>query len=216
VEAPAGTAAKPDLTRAWWLRALVVFQSPRAVFAAIRDDSDEAARARQEPVAALVGLAGIAGVLATPVARGLANDPDYDALLIAVWAFIGGLVYAIAVYWLFGALLHGGARALGSQGTYRRARHVLGFATAPFALALLLYWPVRIGVYGIDLFRTGGDDYGTGDAVFGWVFLGVVGWSLALVLLGVRTVHGWSWPRAAAAVAVAAALPALLVVAATV
>ena len=211
---PAQAAAKPSLSRVWWLRALLVLQSPRAVFAAVRDDSDEAARARQEPVAAIVGLAGVAGVLATPVARRLANDPDYDALLIGVWAFIGGVIYAICVYWLLGALLHGGVRALGSEGTFRRARHVLGFATAPFALALIVYWPVRIAVYGIDLFRTGGRDYGTGDDVFGWVFLGVLAWSAILLVLGVRTVHGWSWVRSVAAVSIAAALPVLLVLAA--
>lgn len=205
--------AKPGDARAWWLRALLVLQSPRAVFAAIRDDSDDAARARQEPVSALVGLAGIAGVLATPVARRLANDPNYDGAVIAVWAFLGGLIYGIGLYWLLGALLHGGGRALGSAGSYRRARHLLGFATAPLALSLVIYWPVRIAVYGRDLFRTGGRDYGTGDAAFGWIFVAVLAWSLVLLLIGVRTIHGWSWGRAAAAVAVAAALPVLLVLA---
>ena len=44
--------------RAWLLRALLVLQSPRSVFAAIRDDSDEAAGARSEALLALVWLAG--------------------------------------------------------------------------------------------------------------------------------------------------------------
>lgn len=207
--APAGP------TRAWWLRALAVLQSPQPVFAAIRDDSERAARARQEPVAAVVGLAGIAFVLSTPVARRLANDPNYDAAVIAVWAFIGGLIYGIALYWVLGALLHGGARALGGQGSYRRARHVLGFASAPLALSLLVYWPIRIAVYGEDLFRTGGRDYGRGDTVFGWIFLAVLAWCAVLLAIGVRTVHGWSWGRAGAAVALAAVLPTLLVLAST-
>src|SRR4051812_22432760 len=43
--------------RAWLLRALLVLQSPRAVFAALRDDSEETARARAEPIIALVWLA---------------------------------------------------------------------------------------------------------------------------------------------------------------
>src|SRR5919202_406643 len=148
MHARAETAPRRDETRAWWLRSLAVLLSPRAVFAALRDDSDDAARARQEPVAAIAGLAGIAGVLVTPVARSLANNADYDALLIGVWAFIGGTIYALGVYWFVGALLHGGGHVLGSQGSYRRARHVLGLAAAPVALSLLVYWPVRIGVYG--------------------------------------------------------------------
>ena len=195
MHAPAQPAAKLDPARGWWLRALLVLQSPRPVFAALRDDSDEAARARQEPVAALVALAGISRVLATPVARRLANTPDYDALLIAVWAFIGGVIYAIFVYWVLGAILYGVTHALGSLGSYRRARHLVAFAVAPLVLALVVYWPLRIGVYGIDLFRTGGDDFGTGDAVFGWIFVAFVAWAAALLALGVRTVHGWSWPR---------------------
>jgi hypothetical protein len=70
---------------------------------------------------------------------------------------------------------------------------------------------VRIAVYGQDLFRTGGTDSGRGDAVFGGVFLGFVAWSVWLLLVGVRTVHGWTWGRAAATVALAAAFPVLIV-----
>lgn len=211
MSAGAESGAEAASTRVWWLRALVFLQSPRAVFAALRDDSDESAQARQDAVASILGLAGVAGVLATPVARRLANDSNFDGLLIAVWAFIGGLVYAVALYWLLGGLLHVGARLLGSEGSFRRSRHLLGFATAPLALSLVLYWPVRIAVYGIDLFRTGGTDHSTGDTVFGWIFVGILAWSLALLVLGVRTVHGWSWARAGGAVATAAALPAALI-----
>ena len=39
--------------RDWWLRTLLVLQSPRSVFAALRDDSREAAGARQEPIIAI-------------------------------------------------------------------------------------------------------------------------------------------------------------------
>lgn len=208
--------AKPDPTRAWWLRVLALLQSPRAVFAALREEDEDDVHARQEPVATIAALAGIAILLATPSARRLANSPEFDALGIAVWLFFGGVLNALGLYWILGALLHGGGRALGSQGSYRRARHVLGFAATPLALSLLLFWPVRIAVYGFDLFRTGGDDFGAADTGFGVVFLGFVAWTGVLLLLGVRTVHGWSWPRAVAAVSIAAILPALLVVASTV
>ena len=72
---------------------------------------------------------------------------------------------------------------------------------------------MRLAVYGTDLFRTGGDDYGRGDAIFGGIFLGFVAWSLLLLLIGVRAVHGWSWARSAAAVALAAAFPVLIALA---
>ena len=90
---------------------------------------------------------------------------------------------------------------------------MLALAAAPLALSLLTLWPVRIAVYGQDLFRTGGDDYGRGDAIFGAFFLGFLAWSGLLLLIGVRAVHGWTWARAAGAVALAAAFPALLVLA---
>jgi len=83
----------------------------------------------------------------------------------------------------------------------------------PLALSLVAFWPVRILVYGQDLFRTGGDDYGRGDAIFGAVFLGFVAWSVLLLIVGVRAVHGWTWARAAGAVALATLFPALLVLA---
>ena len=187
--------------------------APRPIFAALRDTSDEAAQARQEPLAAIVGLAGIATVLSTSVARHILNDPATDTVVIPVWAFIGGAVYAVAGYWVFGAFLWAAGRGLGSLGDYRRARHAFGLAAAPIALSVLTLWPVRIIVFGTDLFRTGGDDYGRADAIFGGVNYAFFAWSLILLVIGVRSVHGWTWPRAAATVAIAAVFPVLIVVA---
>jgi hypothetical protein len=198
-----------ELQRAWWLRVPAVLLAPRAVFAAIRDDSDEAARARSEPVAAIVCLAGIAGALVSPVARHILNDPANSNIVIPVWAFIGGTIEGLAFYLLLGGCLWIAGRALGSLGSYRRARHVLAFSAVPLALSLLTLWPVRIAVYGSDLFRTGGDDYGRGDTIFGGFVIGFVAWSAILLMIGVRTVHGWTWPRAAATVALTAVLPTL-------
>jgi hypothetical protein len=57
MNAQARPADKPSPDRDWWLRTLAIFQSPRAVFEALRDDSKEQNEARQEPVLALVLLA---------------------------------------------------------------------------------------------------------------------------------------------------------------
>jgi hypothetical protein len=201
------------LERNWWLRAPAVLVAPRVVFASLRDESEEAVEARQEPLTAVIGLASIATVLGTPVARSLLNDGSFSPVLIPVWAFIGGALYALFVYWVGGGLLYGAARRLGGLGTYRRARHVLALASAPLALALFTLWPLRIAIYGEDLFRTGGSDWGPGDRIFGGLLYAAVGWSVLLLLVGVRAVHGWRWPRALCAVALAAALPALVVLA---
>jgi hypothetical protein len=207
VDATRGSA----LERSWWLRAPVVLVAPRAVFVALRDDSDEAIEARQEPLNAIIGLAGFAGVLATPVARHLLNDPSASLSLIPVWVFLGGAAYAVAVYWLGGGLLYGAARRFGGLGSFRRARSVLALSSAPLALALFTLWPIRIAIYGQNLFRTGGDDWGPGDRTFGGLLYFAFAWSAILLVIGVRSVHGWSWGRSLATVALAAALPALIV-----
>jgi Yip1-like protein len=197
--------------RAWLLRALLVLLDPRPVFAALRDDSDEPAQARQEAVTALVLLTGIASVLWTPVAGRLLDQPDIDGLLVAVWAFIGGGAYGLIVYWTAGAALHGGVRAAGSLGSFRRTRHILAFAAAPLALSLVV-WPLRIAAYGGDVFRTGGADHGPGNTLFVAVELGFAAWALLLLATGVRTVHGWSWPRTFEGIGLAVAIAALVVV----
>ena len=104
--------------------------------------------------------------------------------------------------------LLGGFKAQGRS--VEQARRVYDEA---LALSLFTLWPVRIAVYGQDLFRTGGDDYGRGDAIFGAFAVGFLAWSVLLLLLGVRAVHGWSWPRSAATVALTALPPGLVVLA---
>ena len=161
---------------------------------------------------AIVGLAGIASVLWTSVAGRLLDDPAIDGLLVAVWAFIGGAIYGLAVYFLVGAALYLGLRAAGSLGSYRRARHLLAFACAPLGLSLVV-WPVRLAVYGGDVFRTGGSDTGAGNAAFVAVELGFVAWALGLLLVGTRTLHAWGWARTLEGVGLAVAIPALVAVA---
>ncbi|HEY8108278.1 MAG TPA: YIP1 family protein [Gaiellaceae bacterium] len=209
--ATADPAHTPALERSWWLRAPAVLVAPRAVFVSLRDESDEAVEARQEPLLAIAGLAGIAAVLATPVARQMLNQAGTTPIVVAVWAFLGGLSYALAVYWLGGALLYGAARRFGSLGSYRRARSTFALSGAPLALALFTLWPIRILIYGQNLFRTGGTDWGPGDRTFGGLVYFAFAWCAILLLVGVRSVHGWSWGRSLATLALTAALPVLIV-----
>ncbi|HYM63204.1 MAG TPA: YIP1 family protein [Gaiellaceae bacterium] len=205
-------ASTPD--RDWWLRVLAVFQAPRTVFAGLRDDSDEQATARQEPVMALVLLAGMGAILVTTATRSLLDDPEIDRLLVLVLVFLAGALYGVAAYWIGGCALYLGVRAAGGDETYRRARHLLAFAAAPIALSLLALWPLQIAIYGSDLFRSGGGDEGGGGV---WVFraleIGFFAWALVLIVYGIRVVHEWPLVRSLGALVLAAlALVALGIV----
>jgi hypothetical protein len=170
--------------RDWWLRTVLVLTAPRAVFVALRDESDQSLSDRAEPVLLIVLLAGMALALASSAARG------YGGVDLAAWTFIAGSLTGGAAYWLVGAVLHGTGRAFGSQGTYRRARHVLAFASVPIAISLVLA-PIGLRRYG-------------------YVELAFVVWAGALLLVGVRSVHAWTWPRSVATVVVPAAVAAAL------
>lgn len=184
-----------SLQREWWIRTLAIFQSPRTVFVGLRDGSREASEARAEPVLAIVILAGIAGVLSTSLSGRVLDDPRLDGVTVAVWAFLGGAAYGFLVYYVGGLMVHAFARGLGGSQSYRQARHVVGFAAAPLALSLLLVWPVRIAIYGGDVFRSGGSDTGLGDKIFEGLVALSFAWAILLVVVGLRALNGWSWPR---------------------
>ena len=207
----ATTRAEPaaDGMRDWWLRTLLVLQRPRPVFVALRDESRESLSDRAEPVLLIVILAGMAGVLSTRTAGRLLDDSDYNGVLILLWSFIVGGLYGAFGYFVFGGILHGGVKAFGSQGTYRRSRHILAFASVPLVLSLVV-WPVKLGVFGQDVFRSGGSDSGVGGTVFTFGWVGFVVWSASLLVIGVRAVHGWTWARAGAACALAVVVPVVL------
>ncbi len=199
---------RPEISadRAWWLRVPAVLLSPSSVFFALRDDDPDDVAARSEPLLLIVWLAGAAAVLATPTASTLMDSVDYDAALVAIWAFVAGGVYGVVSYVVFGFGLFFGVRLFGSLGDYRRARQTVGFALVPLALSLLLLVPLRIALYGEDTFHAGGADQGTGESVLLALELAFVVWSGALLVLGVRVTHGWTWLRTLAAVGAASAL----------
>jgi hypothetical protein len=193
-----------SLEKEWWLRTVMVFQSPTAVFRGLRDDSDEAAGARQEPVLALVLLAGIAAILSwSPTTPTLLDRAGIDPLLGAVLIFLASGMYGGATYWLGGAALYFGARGAGSRGSYRRARHTLAYAAAPLALSLVVVWPLRIAVFGGDVFRRGGADEGTGRVLFEALDAAFLAWAIVLLVLGLRAVERWSVLRALVGVSLA-------------
>jgi hypothetical protein len=198
-------------TRAWWLRVPAVLLSPHSVFFALRDDDEDDIAARSEPILAIVLLAGIAAVLATPTASDILDNPDYDAMLLAVWAFIAGTIYGASGYFVIGFAVFFGVRLLGSLGDFRRARQTVGFAFVPLAASLIVTLPLRLAIYGGDTFRGGGADEGLGGDLLLGLQLGAAAWSLVLLVVGVRVVHGWDWLRTLGSLGAAAALLAAIV-----
>jgi hypothetical protein len=163
---------------------VLVLHRPREVFASLRDDSEEAAGDRQDVVVALAFVGGVAAALAT---AGSALD-DLDALEILVWLFAAGFAYAFVGYWVLGWGLSFVVPRLGGGGTRRRTRHILAFALAPLVFALAAW------------------------GVFPPLLVLPAAWSLGLLVLGLRVVHGWPYPRAAAGVVLAVAWLAALTV----
>jgi hypothetical protein len=205
VSGEAPTAAKASPEKRWWLRTLAVVQAPRPVYAALRDESRQEVEAREEPVLALVLLAGIAGVLLAPETGRLLDEGlvDGSTAVLAVLVFLTGAIYGVATYWLGGAALYVGMRGAGSRARYRRARHVLAFSAAPMVLGLLLVWPLRLVVYGSDSFRTGGSDSGSAPLLFDLASAAFGLWSLGLLVYGIGVVERWSVTRAAVSVLLA-------------
>ena len=201
--------AHPDEARAWWQRILLVPQAPGAVFAELRDDSREAAEARQDAIAAVAFFAGVALTLLSTQAGSFADDPARAGIVIPVWLFIAGLFVALVNYWLAGGALYLALDLLGSRGSYRQARHLLALAAVPLALSLVLL-PVRLALYGDDIFRSGGSDSGSGAHVFTVLAGGFALWSVALLAVGIRVVEGWSWRRTFGAVALFGGLVAVV------
>src|SRR5437588_4364839 len=200
--------AHPDEARAWWQRILLVAQAPRAVFAELRDDAREAAEDRQDAIAAVAFFVGVALTLITSQAASFADDPARAGIVIPVWLFIAGLLVGLVNYWLAGGVLYLALSWLGARGSFRQARHLLALAAVPLALSLVLL-PVRLALYGGDIFRTGGADSGSGAHVFTVLEAGFGLWGLILLAIGIRVVTGWSRPRTASAVLLFAGLVAV-------
>jgi hypothetical protein len=205
VTAEVPTAPKDSPEKRWWLRTLAVCQSPRPVFAALRDESKREMEAREEPILAVVILAGIAAILLAPETGRLLDESlvDDSIAVLAVLVFLTGAIYGAFAYWVGGGFLHVGLRGAGSRGSYRRARHILAFAAVPTVLGLLLVWPARLLVYGTDSFRSGGDDDGIGPLLFDLAEGAFVLWSLGLLIYGIAVVERWRVLRGGVAVALA-------------
>ena len=182
--------------RDWWLRTLLVLQRPRPVFVALRDEDPDAVAARAEPVLLIVWLAGIAAILAD--ATTYLDDATRDGVDLAIWVFAAGGISGAFAYFVVGWILYRVVRALGSHGTYpplaARARVRRG---ADRALARPLAVQARALRRRLVPHRRA--RLRRRDVAFDVLAAGFCAWSVALLVIGVRSVHGWTWRRALAA-----------------
>jgi hypothetical protein len=185
---------------------------PREVFAALRDDDPDDLAARQEPILAIVILAGMGGVLLTPAWGRLLDDGSVDALVVAVVTFVGGGLYGAAGYALLGLAVWLGMRGVGVLEPYRRARHLVAFSAVPLAVSLFVTAPTAVAAFGGDFFSSGGSDEGAGRAAVVGIGLAFVAWALALLALGLRTTYRLPWRGVAGAVGLAGVLVAAFAV----
>ena len=197
------------MDRVWWENVLRVLARPRAVFAAMRDDDDEAADSRVDPINAIVGLAAISAVSWAPQTGRFFSDPEIDGLLVAVILVVSGAFYGFFGYFLFGALTRVGLATVGLTGADKRlVRHVAAYSAVPVAASIVLL-PVRLALYGGAIFERGAE---SGQEAVAVAFLATVAWSVALLALGLRVVFALDWRRAVAAVLLPAFLPTVIVV----
>jgi hypothetical protein len=198
--------------REWWARLPRLLVAPAEVLAELRDESREAADARQEPLVAVTILAGVAmfvGLVALepPFKH---TDIDFSIFNLVLETILGGALVALSNFWFGGALVYLGTRGLGALSGYRLSRHLAGLATAPFVLLLVSSMPVRLALYGIDVFKAEGSDAGAGGDVFIAIDALFLVWTLVLLLVGIKLTQRWSWGRAAAALGVSALFAILL------
>jgi hypothetical protein len=190
-----------------WRRVPRTLWSPHEVFVALRAADEDDETARQEPILAVVLLAGMSAVLL--MGGTLVDDRTVDGLVAAAVTFFAGGLYGAAGYFVLGVGVWLGVRGAGAEAPFRRARHVVAFSAVPIAVSFFLVAPAVIIGYGLDFFR------GTAPSSSTWVVLGIgapfLVWAGALLVTALRVTYRLAWLGVATALAFAAVLVAAFV-----
>ena len=174
---PYDAGTRRDWCADWWLRTLLVLQSPRAVFVALRDDIAGALRPTAR--SRCCSSCSSPGIALSPSARARSTTTTTGCCS-PVWVFLAGGLTASPRYWFFGAVLYVAGRALGSRRLVPPVAARAGVRERAAARCpLVLRRP------------TGGAARSPGSC------FAFVAWSALLLVVGVRAVHGWTWARAA-------------------
>lgn len=207
-EAAESSDAGAVASRAWWGRMPRLVSDPVSVFEALRETDDVDLDARAEPITAIAILAGMTGVLLSPAWGRLLDDSQVDGLVVAVLTFVGGVFYGAAGYFLLGLAVWLGARGAGVEQSFRLSRQLVAFASLPVALSLFVTVPLLLSWVGGDWFRAGGDDVGAPRWIITGIALSFVGWTMGLLVVGLRTTFRLPWLGVFTALALAGVLVA--------
>ena len=191
----------------WWRRVPRVLWRPREVLVALRETDEHDEAARQEPILAIVLLAGMTAVLL--MGGTLVDDRTVDGLVAAAVTFIAGGLYGAAGYFVLGLGVLVGVRGANGQGTFRQARHLVAFSAVPIAAAFFLIAPAIGLVYGVDYFR--GMAPSSSARVVPALGLPFVAWSAGLLVAGLWLTYRLSRLGMATALALAAVFVAVFV-----
>jgi hypothetical protein len=166
----------------WWRRVPRMLWRPREVLVALRETDEDDQAARQEPILAVVLLAGMTAVLL--MGGTLIDDDTVDGLVAAAVTFIAGGLYGAAGYVVLGLAVLAGVRGASGESSFRQARHLVGFCAVPIALAFPLVATTVALAYGADYVRGAAPSSST--AVVLALGLPFVAWSAALLVAGLR------------------------------
>jgi hypothetical protein len=177
-----------DLVAVWWRRVPAVLWRPRHALVALRETDEDDMAARQEPLLAVVLLAGMAAVLM--MGGSVTVDQSVDAVVVAAITFIAGGLYGAAGYVVLGAGVWVGVKGAGRETSFRQARHLVGVSAVPMALAFFVVAALVAVAYGLDFFRGGA---GSGAGTVAAVGAPFVAWSAALLVAGLRITYRLAW-----------------------
>jgi hypothetical protein len=196
-----------SLVGEWWRRLPRILWAPREVLVALRETDEDDTAARQEPILAVVLLAGMTAVLL--MGGALVVDASVDGLVAAAITFIAGGLYGAAGYFVLGLGVWAGVRSAGGDGSFVQSRHLVAASAVPIAAAFALVAPVVAFVYGMDFFRPG--SAAEGERTVLGLGLPFVAWGLGLLVAGLRITFRLAWTGVATAVALGGVLVAVLV-----
>jgi hypothetical protein len=192
------------LVAAWWRRLPRVVWRPGEVLTALRVTDEDDMAARQEPILAVVLLAGMTAVLL--MGGTIVVDASVDGLVAAALTFVGGGLYGAAGYFVLGLGVWIGVRGANGVVAFVQARHLVATSAVPIALSFFVVAPVVAIAYGVDYFR--GESGSTAVLALGLPF---VAWAAGLLVAGLRVTYRLSWAGVATAVALGSVLVAAFV-----
>ncbi len=166
-----------------------IWTKPRYVFKFINDTHYE------KYMTLLLVLAGISRAFDRASTNNFGDNLPLWAIL-GVCIILGGLLGWVS-YYIFAALISWTGSWLGGKGDSTSILRVIAYAMVPSILGLLMLIP-QIGIYGVEMFKAGGDIASAG-LILNILFYGTMYiefilaiWTIVLFIVGVSEVQEFS------------------------